>query len=289
MAEFTHIVYHSGCLDGFTSAWMLHHAFPKAELIPAQYGDDIPDVSSEARVVIADFSFQRDQMISLAESADHVLVLDHHKTAQNNLVDLPDNVEVVFDMERSGAGIVLDWLVPNGYTPPTGAYELVPYIQDYDLWRKELPFTEEINSYCGSLPMTMPNWELLGSDMVYKKAQVIDTGSALVRYRNKLIDIIESTAREMNIAGHDVLVAAAPYPLGSLLGERLCTGENEDRPFGAYYIHHPWGTQFGLRSRNGFSVREVAEQFGGGGHEAAAGFKIEGEWDFETRGVQPRV
>jgi phosphoesterase RecJ-like protein len=32
--------------------------------------------------------------------------------------------------------------------------------------------------------------------------------------------------------------------------------------------------QFGLRSRNGFDVSEVAKKFGGGGHAAAAGFVI---------------
>ena len=47
-----------------------------------------------------------------------VIVLDHHKTAAEQLqggsVVLPDNVDVLLDMDRSGATIALDFFKPKG-------------------------------------------------------------------------------------------------------------------------------------------------------------------------------
>ncbi|MFV0387667.1 MAG: DHH family phosphoesterase [Pyrinomonadaceae bacterium] len=40
-----------------------------------------------------------------------------------------------------------------------------------------------------------------------------------------------------------------------------------------------------LRSKGGINVAKVAEQFGGGGHKNAAGFKVEGDWDFLERKI----
>lgn len=251
-------------------------------MIPASYGHSIPDVGKDAHVVIADFSYLRPQMLELAAAAGSVTVLDHHKTAEANLVDLPSNVETVFDMDRSGAGIVLGWLHDRKLTLPIGAYDMVPYIQDYDLWRKELPHTEEVSAYHSSLRMNLENWYIFGRQMAADKSVVFATGASLMRYRDKLVEHTAATAREIDILGHKVLIAASPYALGSLVAEKLCTGENADRPFGAYYVPQPWGTQFGLRSRDDFSVREVAERLGGGGHDQAAGFRINGAWDFEN-------
>lgn len=56
-----------------------------------------------------------------------VIVLDHHKTAQESLVgrsDLPPNLSVNIDMDRSGATIARDWFasaIPEARPPLTPA------------------------------------------------------------------------------------------------------------------------------------------------------------------------
>ena len=49
---------------------------------------------------------------AIATTAGRVVVLDHHKTAQDSLVgrsDLPENLDVTIDMNRSGATISRDY------------------------------------------------------------------------------------------------------------------------------------------------------------------------------------
>lgn len=292
----TDIIYHGGCPDGFTSVWLLQSVFPEAALHYGKHGDEPPEVDPDATVVIADFSYPWGLLNDLAARCDQVVVLDHHKTAQENLVDLPMNVEVIFDMERSGARIVYDWLWDNQVHFDTidgrslshvemfnfdGPEILVDYVQDYDLWNKVLPDTEEIGAVIRSTPFEMNAWSALARRLQTSKISVVESGRAIFMNTQKVLETHVETAREIIIDGHTVLAVSIPYMFGSSIAELLCTGENEHYPFGAYYIHHPWGTQWGLRSRNEFDVSEVAERFGGGGHKNAAGFKIPNDWGFE--------
>jgi oligoribonuclease NrnB/cAMP/cGMP phosphodiesterase (DHH superfamily) len=280
----TDIVYHGGCSDGFTSAWLLHKAYPDATVTPGRYGEDPPEFGAAAHVVIADFSYKRDVFMAIAEHVTKVTILDHHKTAMEDLVDLPDNVEVVFDMERSGAMITLGWLEDTNFH--NGVRPLVRYIQDRDLWTKELPFTDEIGSVIQASPFSYATWDKLAA-RVYETwysvgdagdTPVVAQGEAIYMNNEKIIETILNRARLVNIAGHIVLAVDSPYAFGSEVAGRLAAkGYN----FGAYYLHHPWGTQWGLRSRGDFDVSEIAVKFGGGGHAPAAGFKMIGSWDVE--------
>ena len=97
------VLYHANCMDGFSAAWAVWKKFGDAdtEYLPAKYGDAPPDVT-DRDVVIVDFSYKRDVMLTLNRAANQLLCLDHHKTAEADLKDLPF---ARFDMERSGAGM----------------------------------------------------------------------------------------------------------------------------------------------------------------------------------------
>ncbi len=75
----------------------------------------------------------------------------------------------------------------------------------------------------------------------------------------------------MTIGGWDVPVANLPYTMSSDAGHRLAQGE----PFAACYWDTPNGRVFSLRSTDdGLDVSAIAKQYGGGGHEHAAGFRL---------------
>lgn len=59
----------------------------------------------------------------------------------------------------------------------------------------------------------------------------------------------------------------------------------ESGTFGAaYYVKSDGHVKFSLRSRTKFNVRLIAEMFGGGGHDKAAGFTVD-KTEFHTSGV----
>lgn len=81
-------IYHGHCDDGFAAAWCVRQAIPDAEFYPGVYQQEPPDVAGRD-VLMVDFSYKRPVLLRMAESARSVMVLDHHKTAAEDLSGFP--------------------------------------------------------------------------------------------------------------------------------------------------------------------------------------------------------
>ena len=134
-------LYHANCNDGSgaaLAAWM-RFGDEGHEYIPVQYGAPPPEIAKGESVCILDFSYSREVLREMAKTANSILVLDHHKTAQEALSEPFDkelNISTEFDMSKSGA--VLTW---EKFHPGKPLPELFAYLQDRDLWRFELDGT----------------------------------------------------------------------------------------------------------------------------------------------------
>lgn len=256
-------IYHGNCADGFGAAWAVRRALGEIAFHPGVYQEPPPDVTGKD-VLMVDFSYKRPVLLEMAERARSILILDHHKTAKDDLVDLPGNVQCVFDMERSGARIAWDHFFPNE-SPP----QLLLHIEDRDLWRFALTNTREIQANVFSYPYSFEVWDRL---MATEASALASEGAAIERKHFKDIDeLLGVVTREMIIGGHRVYVANLPYTLTSDAGHKLAAG----RPFAACYWDTPAGRVFSLRSTDaGLDVSEIAKQYGGGGHRNAAGFRV---------------
>ena len=146
--EKTTVIYHASCPDGFGAAWAAHRVLrERAQYLPMNHGDPIPQMDDDARVYILDFSFDRERMGELQRKhgQDNVILLDHHITAAQDLSELP-NCHI--DLSKSGA--VLSWEhFHTGSAVPT----LLLYVQDKDLWTWELPDSRAISAYLSSREM----------------------------------------------------------------------------------------------------------------------------------------
>ncbi|MBT12267.1 MAG: phosphohydrolase [Oceanospirillaceae bacterium] len=262
--EKTLCIYHNNCADGFGAAWVVRRALGKhVEFHAANHGDAPPDVRGRT-VLIVDFSYKRPVLLEMAEVATSITILDHHRSAEKDLVDLPGNVTAEFDMDRSGAMMAWDHFFP-GRTPPV----LIAHIQDRDLWQFELPGTREIQACLFSYPYDFEAWDKL---MHTYRSNLLADGKAIERKHFKDIAEFRAAAQHtMVIAGYEVPVLNVPYFYASDAGHQMA----EDAPFAACYWDTPEGRTFSLRSREGgVDVSEIAARFGGGGHRHAAGFRI---------------
>lgn len=260
-------IYHGNCADGFTSAWVVRKALGEnVEFHAGIYQNPPPDVAGRD-VIIVDFSYKRPVMQEIIAKAGLVTVLDHHKTAQADLDGLDgcrSGVEVMFDMERSGATMAWDWFFPHEPTP-----QLIKHVEDRDLWRFALSGTREIQASVFAYPYEFTVWDfLMGADLEELRMQ----GEAIERKHFKDIrELVGVVTRNMKIGGHVVPVANLPYTLTSDAGHLLA----KDKPFAGCFWFTPDGWVFSLRSReDGADVGEIAKQYGGGGHKHAAGFRI---------------
>lgn len=256
-------IYHGNCADGFGAAWVVRKALGEIDFVGATYQNPPPDVTGKA-VVMVDFSYKRPVLLEMAARANSILILDHHKTSAEDLVDLPTNVTAVFDMNRSGAMLAWDHFFPGEAPPP-----LLLHIEDRDLWRFALQNTRQIQANVFSFPYDFQVWDTL---MATAPAALASEGEAIERKHFKDIqELLGVTAREMVIGGYRVPVANLPYTMSSDAGHELAKG----KPFAACYWDTPKGRVFSLRSSDeGVDVSEVAKQYGGGGHRNASGFCV---------------
>ena len=259
-------IYHNNCADGFGAATVIRLALGEAnvEFHPGVYGDSPPDVTDKD-VILVDFSYKRDALLEMAAKARTIFILDHHKSAKEELVDLPSNAVAIFDMERSGAMLAWDY-----YNPGKEAPKLIQHIQDRDLWKFELEGTREIQAALFSFPYAFDTWEAMILTDVTE--ELYKDGIAIERKHLKDIkEFIAVAGYRDNIAGYNVPVLNAPYMWSSDAGNIMSEGE----PFAACYWDTPEGRVYSLRSaKDGIDVSEVAAKFGGGGHKHAAGFRV---------------
>lgn len=260
-------IYHGNCADGFSSAWVVKKAMEELNK-PIDFHAGVyqalpPDVEDK-NIILVDFSYKRPVLQEILSKAKSVLILDHHKTAADDLKDL-SGAQVVFDMERAGCMITWDYFFA-GKTPP----KLLEHVQDRDLWKFILPNTREIQANMFSYPYDFAIWDrLMDSD-----PQILATeGKAIERKHFKDIEeLVKVTSRPMRIKDIPVLVANLPYTMSSDAGHMLL---NMNQPFGCCYWDTPEGRVFSLRSDEQHQdVSEIAKFYGGGGHRNAAGFKV---------------
>jgi uncharacterized protein len=257
-------IYHGNCADGFGAAWVVRKALGDVDFFPGVYMTAPPDVAGR-EVVMVDFSYKRPVLLEMAKTAETILVIDHHKTAAEDLASLPvPNIDAVFDMEHSGA--MLTWA---HYFPDQEPPQLLRHIEDRDLWRFLLPGTREIQANVFSYPYDFAVWDDL---MARPVADLVAEGSAIERKHHKDVhELLSVVTRRMNIGGYNVPIANLPYIHVSDAAHELAKGE----PFAGCYWDTPKGRVFGLRSTDaGVDVSEIAKQYGGGGHRNASGFTV---------------
>jgi len=285
-------IYHGNCADGFAAAWavwkalcggMLDDKIP-VEFVAGVYQETPPDVRNRD-VIVVDFSYKREVMAKIAKQARSLIILDHHKTAIEDLDGLLPDAAIdlgydlvtkaqlktgIFKLQRSGAGITWDFFHP-GKAPP----KLVQYVEDYDLHLHQLTSTRAINCTIKSTPYSFAAWEQLYWDLqdAAKVQRMIAGGDAIDRKLKKDVDeLLAATKRRLVIGGINVPACNLPYTMATEAGNLMAKSE----AFAAVYWETGGHRIFSLRSAapDGHDVAAIAQKYGGGGHKHAAGFRV---------------
>jgi len=276
------VIYHGNCADGFGAAWVFNrYGDREYDFHPGVYQSPPPDVEGR-EVYLVDFSYKRDVVAQMREKATRIVLIDHHKTAIEDLQPLIENraIESLTSLDHSGAVLAWQWFNGNGMhdTCP----QLLKHIEDRDLWRFALNGTREIQANVFSHPYDFQVWDRL---MERPVEELIAEGRAIERKHFKdIAELIQVVTRPMKFrapwldgpAPADlgfvvVPMANLPYTFTSDAGHELAKGH----PFAGCYWDTPNGRVFSLRSQDdGADVSEIAKQYGGGGHAHASGFRV---------------
>lgn len=263
------VIYHGECSDGFGGAWAAWKKFGEmVDYVGAHHGDEPPAGLVGKDIYFIDFVYPKQLMESLKKENKRIVIIDHHKTAVE-VLDLAD--EKLFEINHSGA--VLSWWY---FHPDKIIPSILRHIEARDIWRWEFDDSREILASFDLLDRDFKVWdeaigEFDGNET--KRKEFIVNGALLVRQWDNLCeDIMKEDIMEVEFEGYrtySVNVSSVfSSDLGNLLSKKL--------PPLAITWHQGNDGNFrvSLRSDGTLDVAEIAKKYGGGGHRAAAGFRI---------------
>ncbi len=261
------VIYHKGCPDGITGAWVADTVLgDDADYLPGTHQAEPPAELAHQTLYFIDFSYPPEMMKRLKEENEKIVILDHHQTTEASMTYAAP--ESVFDTRHSGAVIAWQYFRPNEPVP-----RFLRYIEDIDLWKFSLPHAEEISAFLDTQqPLSFPAVASLvaqcddgeGFDYVREK------GSAALAYKSAVIRDIVGSANPVSFEGYRVLAVNAPV-LESEVGNALYVRQP---PFSIVWCERAEGTKVSLRSDGSVDVAAIAQKYGGGGHRGAAAFKL---------------
>lgn len=259
------VVYHKNCADGFGAAWSAWKLLgSQADYFPAQYGNiDFVFNFKNQNIAVLDFSFTEDQIRKIESSGNKIVILDHHKTA----LPIQHLSNTLIDLNKSGAVLAWEYFHP---TKPVPLF--IRYIQDRDLWKWELPMSEEFNLLFQMEQKSFSNYSKFESVDQVKAS--ISRGVTILDYRNKIVERIASkySLAKDSHSNQFVFVNSSFYQseIGNFLARKFPTKAI------AVWSHNPSYsfTTVSLRSVGDLDVSQIASIYGGGGHRNAAGFSI---------------
>lgn len=279
------VLYHANCNDGFAAAYAAWVALgDDEEYVPVKYGDTPPDVTDKV-VYILDFSYTPDELYAMAAKAFHVVMLDHHQTAMGKWSHLLDadnsggmrfhrgNLDVIFDMERSGAQMAWDWFHPGVPRP-----RIIDHIGDRDLWKFTLPGTRAICATMNSHEKDFRLWDYLAGGL--RHMELLTEGNALLRMQDcQVANIIAGPLRQVSFdlcspdSGPYVVTGLAANVRENISEVGNAIAEKSGTFSLTFFIEDDMAI-CSLRSIGDYDVTPIALEFGGGGHKNAAGFKM---------------
>ena len=267
MAKNIIVIYHGGCHDGFGGAWAAYKKFGnKADYLPAHHQESMLNLRDK-EIYFIDFIYNSPEIVkNLIKNNKKVTIIDHHPTAEQN-VKLSENYS--FDLKHSGA--VLAWKYFHHKKPVP---KLLEYIEDCDLWKFKIANSKEISISLQAVDFNFSAWNRIVKDFEFasSRKKYIEQGKLIWKHQFKLMyGLVNDSAYLVEFNGHKTFAINAPHYLASDLGHLLY---NKMPPMAIIWNQKGDDIKVSLRSDGSVDVGKLAQKHGGGGHKAAAGFKI---------------
>lgn len=274
------VLYHDNCIDGYTAAWAAHKGlievmkipYSSITIAPTQYGEsDAWEIYAKQYdyILVVDFSLPI-PTLQYMEDLCKVVIIDHHKSAAEMYGATTGiyGADIYMNMLESGASLTWQVFFPQ-VTPPL----LIKYVKDYDLWLHNFSDCHAINKYLSIQPKTLDCWyplvKAFNSDAFIDIKQI---AYYLQKQHESIVADLVKLSEPIELAGEKGRVVNCPPHFANDVAAELAL---ESGTYGATWYQGTKGRiKFSLRSEKStkYNVRKIAEAFGGGGHDTAAGF-----------------
>lgn len=286
----TIIFYHRSDLDGHCSGAIAQRAFPDAEMIGIDYGDDIPtEKFAGNRVVVVDFSFQPwNLMQRAARGAAEFIWVDHHATAIALLKKegwgggTRNTITTVLDTKFAACELTWQHFFPNELTPLA-----VTFLGRYDVWDHAfhddvLPFQMGMRLRDTDPANQAFDWEEVFDptdvdefeDPLFNLNGVIREGKTVIEYQTHQNKLTMDRAFDNTFRGLNFLTVNAAG-INSISFESAYDPKVHDGVM-SFYMASDATWKFSIYSPDQrVDHSEIAKSMGGGGHPFACGFQVD--------------
>lgn len=290
----TIVIYHGNCADGLGAAWVYYryigsHAIDDSNVINnvIYHGTNernfyldkrMPDIDG-ANVIILDYSYNANTMFDIAERASSVTLIDHHKTAKEGLSGCFNNSEnkIIISLEKSAAQLAWEYYFPNVPEPL-----FISYIGDRDLWKWELPMSQEFSTaYSMEYGMSFEVFDSLyelSNDEIMK---LCERGAHYKFAQDKIVKKISSGPVCLRLGDYNVVTTESRM-FQSEIGNYLSEKYQSECDFAVVWFYIPLEGKFVFSLRasaeSEIDLSAVAKKYGGGGHPKASGFTYIGSF-----------
>lgn len=276
------LVFHHDDIDGYSSAWVVNKFYVsmgvEVTLVEMEYGrlpifKDVEKGNYDACFIV-DFSFDMGVLNELETiiGKDKVVVIDHHENALNKIRNFAN---IIYIEKHAGCELTYKFFYPTFEIPI-----FLRYIGDMDIMSKRyllsLDFTtgfrvkysfKNLDNFTKVFNSNEEMQELIRLGSIYKDFQNrLDEENTdyftICDYKGKNVGFINWSLRVTGLAMRMV--------------------ERSDIDYVMSYTISDAHVAFSMRARNeDVRVDLVANEFGGNGHKAAAGFKLDHEKGFK--------
>lgn len=266
-------IYYHNDLDGELSAFWILNTLPhkeaktQVECIKCDYGRNLADLSKVEKneeVWMVDYSIKPERFLNLLKITHNITWIDHHISSIEAFKDFPHKIKGLRLVGK--AACELTWNYLNKGKVPL----FTKWIGDFDVQSKLYKESTEFYYGClteDSLPMSTFWDHLVASNSFVEK--VLENGKIILRYRDT------QNRRLQQYAGFE-----AKFEGRTCACLNHCAGNSANFDLNFYDIGILFaynGTSYNVSlytKRADIDVAKLAEKYGGGGHAAAAGFRV---------------
>jgi uncharacterized protein len=285
------IFYHKKDLDGHFSGLIAKYYFDnitneEIELIPFDYGMELPNIGKED-LYFLDVTPDRYEILNELDKSNYLTVIDHHKTFINYLKEKNINLKGYQVDGLSGCELTWQYFFTGKKTPRfitlLGRYDVWDNL-DTNKWEKEiLPF-----QYGMRMELTNPiddkavekffSWikEYLENRESPKEIdEIINNGKIIITYQSnedrKAIEMFSFEARFNNM----VAICMNNARFNSQVFSSKWDPEEHHIMINFVLTKGKYYTVSLYTDRKDIDCGKIAREYGGGGHQQAAGFIAE--------------
>lgn len=272
----TLILYHRD-MDGLASALIARKKYPDAHIESVQYGDKI-DCTWFAwhRIILVDFSFDKETMGELKENSEEFIWIDHHRTAAESPLWRRKYIKGKRSVKKAACELTWEYFFSGEECPYA-----IKLIGDRDMWKFKYDYqTKNLHTYFETFDINEKHDIEIIDDIIFDCAkfhelkQFINAGRNMSLYKNALIKKIYEKGTVKEEFGHMAFMCMSPVLISEVADYAIKhNSEIEIAVIWQYkYVDNKPTTIISLRSRGNVDVSEIAKKNGGGGHHDAAGY-----------------